>query len=259
MNLFSMFDPSTSIFSWAWVVIVFPIIVLLPSIKKSSTSYNTAKSSIVINIKKECSYSIKTPQKGILKTLIRIFLLIFILNFVALYPQVFSTTAHVVISTPLALILWASLIIFGWLKNTKHILAHLLPQGTPTMLINFMVLIELIRNTIRPLTLCVRLTANITAGHLLMLLLGNLVLSQPLLIWPLSFILPVVLTILESAVALIQAYVFITLITLYSTETHYDNKVSPLPHRRKESLTPGRLSRGPSINNIHITMSKQEG
>jgi len=56
-------------------------------------------------------------------------------------------------------------------------LAHLLPQGTPTALMPFIVIIEITRTLIRPITLCVRLTANLIAGHLLITLLGNLLTS----------------------------------------------------------------------------------
>jgi hypothetical protein len=58
-------------------------------------------------------------------------------------------------------------------QTTNHIFEHLVPQGTSTILIPFMVVIETIRNLIRPGTLAVRLTANIIAGHLLLTLLGN--------------------------------------------------------------------------------------
>lgn len=97
-------------------------------------------------------------------------------------------------------------------------LAHLLPQGTPTLLIMFMVIIEIVSNIIRPITLCVRLTANLIAGHLLMSLLGNSLLRIRKLRAIISLASPIALTVLESAVACIQAYVFITLITLYTTE-----------------------------------------
>jgi F-type H+-transporting ATPase subunit a len=97
-------------------------------------------------------------------------------------------------------------------------LAHLLPQGTPPILIVFMVVIELTRTIIRPITLCVRLTANLIAGHLLITLLGNFILSINLRSIALTSLCPLLLTILESAVALIQAYVFITLISLYLSE-----------------------------------------
>jgi F-type H+-transporting ATPase subunit a len=92
------------------------------------------------------------------------------------------------------------------------------PQGTPIALMSFMVLIELTRSLIRPITLCVRLTANMIAGHLLMTLLGNAIINLPFICSLTFLIAPLILTILETAVAVIQAYVFITLVTLYVTE-----------------------------------------
>jgi F-type H+-transporting ATPase subunit a len=97
-------------------------------------------------------------------------------------------------------------------------LSHLLPQGTPLALMNFIVLIELTRRIIRPITLCVRLTANIIAGHLLISLLGNALLGIRRTIAIIRISVPIILTILESAVAGIQAYVFMTLISLYTAE-----------------------------------------
>jgi F-type H+-transporting ATPase subunit a len=97
-------------------------------------------------------------------------------------------------------------------------LAHLVPLGTPGVLIPFMVLIETIRNVIRPGTLAVRLAANIIAGHLLLVLLGNQgpTLTSSLLVFLL--ITQILLLVLERAVAVIQSYVFAVLTTLYSSE-----------------------------------------
>lgn len=97
---------------------------------------------------------------------------------------------------------------------------HLVPQGTPSVLMPFIVLIETISNVIRPGTLAVRLTANIIAGHLLITLLGNTGPSMALsLIWIL-IITQFLLLILESAVSIIQSYVFAVLSTLYSSEVN---------------------------------------
>jgi len=82
------------------------------------------------------------------------------------------------------------------------------------------VIIETIRNTIRPGTLAVRLSANIIAGHLLLTLLGNQTAnanSLPLLI---LLITQITLLVLEVAVSIIQAYVFIVLATLYLRESN---------------------------------------
>ena len=95
----------------------------------------------------------------------------------------------------------------------------MVPQRTPSALIPFIVIIETIRNVIRPLTLAVRLMANIVAGHLLITLLGNqTALASNFILLSLIFTQIILLT-LESAVAVIQSYVFAVLSTLYSRET----------------------------------------
>jgi len=81
-----------------------------------------------------------------------------------------------------------------------------------------MVLIETIRNIIRPGTLAVRLSANIIAGHLLLTLLGNQTSSSKHIILIIILTLQITLLMLESAVAIIQSYVFAVLSTLYSRE-----------------------------------------
>jgi len=96
----------------------------------------------------------------------------------------------------------------------------LVPQGTPAILIPFIVCIETIRNVIRPGTLAVRLTANIIAGHLLLTLLGNTGPGITSIIIRVLLITQILLLILESAVAIIQSYVFAVLRTLYSREVN---------------------------------------
>ena len=96
--------------------------------------------------------------------------------------------------------------------------AHLVPQRTPGPLIPFIVLIESISNVIRPLTLAVRLIANIVAGHLLITLLGNQTAARSNLLLISLLLTQIILLTLESAVAVIQAYVFAVLTTLYARE-----------------------------------------
>jgi len=217
-NLFSIFDPSSYVFSSGWLIIITTIILTPLAIWKNKSSYHIVIKKLLTIFKKEMRYILGNSLKGTKGILITLFFTILFLNFVALYPYNFSTTAHLTVTLPLSLLTWRAIFAYGWCKNTSHILSHLLPQGTPGPLMNFMVLIELVSNLIRPLTLCVRLTANLVAGHLLMSLLGSAMIQlQTLPLITLS-VTPLILTILESAVAVIQAYVFITLITLYSTE-----------------------------------------
>lgn len=149
---------------------------------------------------------------------VTLFIFIALNNAIGLAPYIFTGTRQLVLAASLALPLWLSLSMYGWLNNTSNILAHLIPQGTPTLLIPFIVIIETIRNLIRPLTLAVRLTANIVAGHLLIVLLNSADPVTPLLATPLLFSAKQALLLLEFAVAFIQAYVFSVLVSLYAAE-----------------------------------------
>lgn len=214
INLFSVFDPATGIFSLNWIRIF--IILLLPE----PYWYTPRKTLYIINIiiKKiinEVIIHLKKSEPSII--IIRLFIFILINNLIGLLPYVFTASAHLVFSLRLALRLWISLIIYGWINKTNRIFIHLVPVGTPYPLIPFMVIIESIRNLIRPGSLAVRLSANIIAGHLLISLLGNNLINNYSLIMIIIWLF-IGLIIFELAVAFIQSYVFITLSTLYSRE-----------------------------------------
>ena len=149
-----------------------------------------------------------------------LFFYIILNNFISIFPYIFNCSNHIIFSLLFALSLWISFIIFGWLNNYNHIFIHLTPKGTPEILIFFIVIIEFIRNLIRPITLSVRLSANIIAGHLILILLrkNNYILN---LFWIFIFtILQSILIILELNVRIIQGYVFSILSILYSKEIY---------------------------------------
>lgn len=220
-NLFSSFDPSTNILSINWLSRIMPLIMapflfwLLPS----------RLNIIWIKITKILNNEIKvlTPNKeskGIRIFIIRLFIIIIINNFMGLFPYIFTRTSHISVTLRLALPIWLSFIIYGWVNKTINIFAHLVPQGTPPVLIPFIVCIETIRNIIRPGTLAVRLSANIIAGHLLITLLGRVGPMIPATMVNLLIIVQILLLVLEISVSIIQAYVFIILTTLYSREVN---------------------------------------
>lgn len=106
-------------------------------------------------------------------------------------------------------------------NQPTHALGHLLPEGAPTLLIPVLIIIETISLFIRPLALGVRLTANLTAGHLLIQLIATAAfVLLPLMpaVAVLTMALLFLLTLLEVAVAMIQAYVFVLLLSLYLQE-----------------------------------------
>lgn len=222
-NLFSVFDPSTNIFNLSlnWLR-TFLGLLILPSIYWFIPSrYHIIWNRILLTLHKEFKTLLgPAGHNGSTFIFISLFAIIIFNNFLGLFPYIFTSTSHLTFTLALALPLWLSFIIYGWLNHTQHIFAHLVPQGTPAILIPFIVCIETIRNIIRPGTLAVRLAANIIAGHLLLTLLGNTGPSLTYSILSLLIIAQIALLVLESAVAIIQSYVFAVLRTLYSREVN---------------------------------------
>nr|YP_009943195.1 ATP synthase F0 subunit 6 [Tupaia tana]QOD41358.1 ATP synthase F0 subunit 6 [Tupaia tana]QOD41371.1 ATP synthase F0 subunit 6 [Tupaia tana]QOD41410.1 ATP synthase F0 subunit 6 [Tupaia tana] len=158
--------------------------------------------------------------KGRTWTLMLTSLIIFIgsTNLLGLLPHSFTPTTQLSMNLGMAIPLWAGAVILGFRHKPKASLAHFLPQGTPIPLIPMLIIIETISLLIQPMALAVRLTANITAGHLLMHLIGGATLVLTSISTPtamVTFIILIMLTVLEFAVALIQAYVFTLLVSLY--------------------------------------------
>nr|UCU06553.1 ATP synthase F0 subunit 6 [Neomonachus tropicalis] len=158
--------------------------------------------------------------KGQTWTLMLMSLILFIgsTNLLGLLPHSFTPTTQLSMNLGMAIPLWAGTVITGFRYKTKTSLAHFLPQGTPLLLIPMLVIIETISLFIQPMALAVRLTANITAGHLLIHLIGGatlILMDISTATASITFIILVLLTILEFAVALIQAYVFTLLVSLY--------------------------------------------
>nr|QEI26140.1 ATP synthase F0 subunit 6 [Myotis daubentonii] len=159
-------------------------------------------------------------KKGQTWTLMLISLIMFIgsTNLLGLLPHSFTPTTQLSMNLGMAIPLWAGTVILGFRHKTKASLAHFLPQGTPLPLIPMLIIIETISLFIQPMALAVRLTANITAGHLLIHLIGGATLALMSISMTtafITFIILILLTVLEFAVALIQAYVFTLLVSLY--------------------------------------------
>nr|YP_009630758.1 ATP synthase F0 subunit 6 [Ompok pabda]QBS14419.1 ATP synthase F0 subunit 6 [Ompok pabda]UEQ12393.1 ATP synthase F0 subunit 6 [Ompok pabda] len=150
-------------------------------------------------------------------------LMIFILtlNMLGLLPYTFTPTTQLSLNMALAVPLWLATVIIGMRNQPTVALGHLLPEGTPILLIPVLIIIETISLFIRPLALGVRLTANLTAGHLLIQLISTATITLiPMMptVAALTATLLVLLTLLEVAVAIIQAYVFVLLLSLYLQE-----------------------------------------
>nr|AML25840.1 ATP synthase F0 subunit 6 [Staphylinidae sp. BMNH 1274170] len=219
-NLFSSFDPSTVLFSFNWMSTILGIMFIPSMYWLIPSRWNFLWVKITITLHNEFKILLGSKIKGSTLIFISLFSMILFNNFLGLFPYIFTSSSHLIMTLALALPLWMSFMIYGWLNNTIHMFAHLVPQGTPPILMPFMVLIESVSNIIRPGTLAVRLAANMIAGHLLLTLLGNTGPSMSILMLNILIIVQLLLLTLESAVAIIQSYVFAVLSTLYSSEVN---------------------------------------
>nr|AWT08147.1 ATPase subunit 6 [Sternopygus macrurus] len=150
-------------------------------------------------------------------------LMIFLLsiNLLGLLPYTFTPTTQLSLNMGLAVPFWLATVIIGMRNQPTASLGHLLPEGTPIPLIPILIIIETISLFIRPLALGVRLTANLTAGHLLIQLIATAVFVLLPMMTTVAILTATVLfllTLLEIAVAMIQAYVFVLLLSLYLQE-----------------------------------------
>nr|BAW88124.1 ATPase subunit 6 [Notropis baileyi] len=143
------------------------------------------------------------------------------INMLGLLPYTFTPTTQLSLNMGLAVPLWLATVIIGMRNQPTVALGHLLPEGTPIPLIPVLIIIETISLFIRPLALGVRLTANLTAGHLLIQLIATAVFVLLPMMPTVAILTAAVLfllTLLEVAVAMIQAYVFVLLLSLYLQE-----------------------------------------
>nr|WJJ44421.1 ATP synthase F0 subunit 6 [Rhinichthys cataractae]WJJ44434.1 ATP synthase F0 subunit 6 [Rhinichthys cataractae] len=156
---------------------------------------------------------------ALLLTSLMVFLIT--INMLGLLPYTFTPTTQLSLNMGLAVPLWLATVIIGMRNQPTVALGHLLPEGTPIPLIPVLIIIETISLFIRPLALGVRLTANLTAGHLLIQLIATAVFVLLPMMPTVAILTAAVLfllTLLEVAVAMIQAYVFVLLLSLYLQE-----------------------------------------
>merc|ERR550539_1842854 len=125
-----------------------------------------------------------------------------------LAPYIFTSSSHISFTLTLAMPIRLGRIVFSIKNQYNNLFAHLVPRGTPVALMPVIVIIETVRNVIRPATLAIRLAANIVAGHFLLTLLGSQAPSLSVINLIILILGLIILLLLEVAVACIQSYVF---------------------------------------------------
>nr|YP_009912603.1 ATP synthase F0 subunit 6 [Centropus bengalensis]QLJ57873.1 ATP synthase F0 subunit 6 [Centropus bengalensis] len=225
MNL-SFFDqfasPSLMGIPLIIIAMMFPALLLIHQDNRWITNrLSTIQSWLLHMITKQLMIPLNKKGHKWSLILMSLMMLLLTINLLGLLPYTFTPTTQLSMNMALALPLWMATLLTGLRNQPSISLGHLLPEGTPTPLIPALILIETTSLLIRPLALGVRLTANLTAGHLLIQLISTATIAL-LPIMPtvsiLTSLILLLLTMLEIAVAMIQAYVFVLLLSLYLQE-----------------------------------------
>nr|UZA61267.1 ATP synthase F0 subunit 6 [Endeis sp. JZ-2022] len=219
-NMFSIFDPTSSFMNLKmnWMSLV--IILMAPTLYKkwvTNSRMNIMKKGIMMTINNDFKTLMKKNFTMIFPSTM---IMIMMMNSMGLLPYIFTPTTHLSTTFMLAAFFWVTINIYSWSVKPNYSLVALVPMGTPQALTPFMVLIELISNMIRPITLSIRLMANMTAGHLLISLMSSSMMTMSPLPMALTLMAQMFLMLLEMAVAMIQAYVIMTLTSLYFNEVN---------------------------------------
>nr|BDQ43999.1 ATP synthase F0 subunit 6 [Amynthas conformis]BDQ44038.1 ATP synthase F0 subunit 6 [Amynthas conformis] len=225
-DIFSSFDPhmyNTLFPSNSLFIIMNMVLILL--IQTGYWMINTRQSSFIVPLKstiftqlsRTFSYQLKGTSSIISSTII----ILIMINLMGMIPYTFSTSSHLIFTLVLGFPMWLSFILSSGSYSPKKTIAHLLPDGAPDWLNPFLVIIETTSIVVRPLTLSFRLAANMSAGHIVLSLVGIYCASAwftstfgttLLIMTTLGYIL------FEFAICLIQAYIFCLLLSLYSDD-----------------------------------------
>lgn len=150
-----------------------------------------------------------------------LFMFVLVANLLGLFPYFFTVTSHLIVTFALALLVIGTVVVYGLMKHGFSFFKLFVPQGVPGILVPLVVLIEVISFLSRPISLSVRLFANMLAGHITLKVFAGFVTSLSALgaVGVAGSILPLLMTVaitgLEVLVAFLQAYVFAVLTCMY--------------------------------------------
>jgi F-type H+-transporting ATPase subunit a len=136
-------------------------------------------------------------------------------NLIGLIPGSYTITSQLVVTGAFAVCIFMLTLVIGFRTHGMHFFGILVPPGVPKLMIPLMIPIEIISMLAKPISLAVRLFANMTAGHTVLAVLFGLAMSAPLWVSWMPFGFTIVINGLEIAIAIIQAYIFTTLTCVY--------------------------------------------
>uniref|UniRef100_A0AAU6QGW9 ATP synthase subunit a n=1 Tax=Aurospio banyulensis TaxID=3050091 RepID=A0AAU6QGW9_9ANNE len=223
VDIFSSFDPATaSIFNFSpslfWAMNIITIALIHPMFWAAPSQTTWALSLPVMLMYEQSTRTATKDLKGLTSLLVSLYLLMTLTNFMGVIPYVFSVSSHLFFTLSFGLPIWIGLIISSMKFSTTTTLASLLPSGAPAWLNPFLILIETVSTIVRPITLSFRLAANMSAGHIVLTLMGvYLSFTFLCLNWVPTiflFLIQAGYTAFELGICIIQAYIFCLLLSL---------------------------------------------
>jgi F-type H+-transporting ATPase subunit a len=153
--------------------------------------------------------------KKFLPLIFSIFIFILLCNILGMLPYGFTVTSQLILTYALAMLVFITILIYGFMKHGLKFFSLFLPKGTPVFLIPLMIIIELFSFLAKPISLTIRLSANMIAGHILIKVIAGFIVTGLIFIKPLPIPLVIILIGFEICVAILQAYIFAILSCVY--------------------------------------------
>ena len=194
------------------VLLIFTLFNLVSSDYFSSPSRFT----VVVTLLKS-SVDLFLPSRGLALFLVAVLSSLMLVNFAGNIPGLSIPSLYYYFTCSISVSLWLSLMVVILSSQAHNFFAHMLPYGSPSGLMIFLPLVEIFSQIIRPFTLMVRLSTNLSSGHIIIYIFSFFSISSVALSFSLFFVL-VVLFLLELFISLLQAYIFTSLLYLYIVE-----------------------------------------
>nr|AVW86170.1 ATP synthase F0 subunit 6 [Laetmonice producta] len=226
-DIFSSFDPYTSFLPtnispiMFWLISFITLTIIHSSLWMQSCRYTSILYLPTNTMFKQSNRTSLPNLKGSPSLLVSLFFMLIMINFMGLLPYVFSMSSHLLFTMTFGLPLWLSMILSAAIFYPKKFTAHFLPSGAPDWLNPFLIIIETLSTLARPITLSFRLAANMSAGHIVLGLIGIYATSSLFSSITNSIILLSIQSlylIFEIGICMIQAYIFCLLLSLYSDD-----------------------------------------
>nr|AXJ93402.1 ATP synthase F0 subunit 6 [Cheilonereis cyclurus] len=226
LDIFSSFDPGINHINnmsplLFWMTVLTSITLFSLSMWTAPTTMTIISSSVMKTMNDQGNRTSGAHIKGFNSMIVSLFIIIININLIGLLPMVFSYSSHLLFTLSFGLPLWLALIMSAIMYNTHKWTASLLPGGAPHWLNPFLVMIETISISVRPITLSFRLAANMSAGHIVLTLIStysaNALFSSVTSLMILTSI-QLGYIMFEFGICLIQSYIFCLLLSLYADD-----------------------------------------